>query len=56
MTASVTIAVVGAGYWGKNLVRNFYDLKALKTICDSNTESLKRFERQYQGVKTSFLL
>lgn len=28
------IAVVGAGYWGKNLVRNFYQLGALKTICD----------------------
>jgi len=28
------IAVIGAGYWGKNLVRNFYQLGVLKTICD----------------------
>jgi UDP-2-acetamido-3-amino-2,3-dideoxy-glucuronate N-acetyltransferase len=28
------VAVIGAGYWGKNLVRNFYQLGVLKTICD----------------------
>jgi len=28
------IAVIGAGYWGKNLVRNFHQLGVLKTICD----------------------
>jgi UDP-2-acetamido-3-amino-2,3-dideoxy-glucuronate N-acetyltransferase len=30
------IAVVGSGYWGKNLVRNFFDLGALHTVCDEN--------------------
>ena len=29
------VAVVGMGYWGKNLVRNFYELDALAAICDS---------------------
>jgi UDP-2-acetamido-3-amino-2,3-dideoxy-glucuronate N-acetyltransferase len=28
------IAIIGAGYWGKNLGRNFYQLVVLKTICD----------------------
>lgn len=28
------IAVIGAGYWGRNLVRNFHQLGVLKTICD----------------------
>ena len=28
------LAVIGAGYWGKNLVRNFHQLGVLKTICD----------------------
>jgi predicted dehydrogenase len=28
------IAVVGCGYWGKNLVRNFRELGALRLICD----------------------
>jgi UDP-2-acetamido-3-amino-2,3-dideoxy-glucuronate N-acetyltransferase len=35
-----TIAVVGAGYWGKNLVRNFADLGALHTVCDRDARSL----------------
>jgi len=28
------IAVIGCGYWGKNLVRNFYQLDVLHTVCD----------------------
>lgn len=28
------IAVIGCGYWGKNLVRNFQQLGALHSICD----------------------
>ena len=31
---STNVAVLGCGYWGKNLVRNFRDLGALKLICD----------------------
>ena len=51
-----SIAVVGCGYWGKNLVRNFAELGALHTICDSSPEVLSRFEALYPGVKkeTSF--
>ncbi|MGE3540310.1 MAG: Gfo/Idh/MocA family protein [Candidatus Tectimicrobiota bacterium] len=28
------VAVIGCGYWGKNLVRNFRDLGALAMVCD----------------------
>jgi UDP-2-acetamido-3-amino-2,3-dideoxy-glucuronate N-acetyltransferase len=28
------IAVLGCGYWGKNLVRNFHALEALEMVCD----------------------
>lgn len=28
------IAVVGAGYWGQNLIRNLQGLKSLKSVCD----------------------
>lgn len=31
----MSIAVVGCGYWGKNLVRNFNELGALQMICDA---------------------
>ena len=29
-----SVAVIGCGYWGKNIVRNFYQLGALHTVCD----------------------
>ena len=28
---NIAIAVIGSGYWGKNLVRNFYDLGLRQT-------------------------
>ena len=45
------IAVVGAGYWGKNLVRNFYELGALHTICDADKDLVDKYESQFSGVK-----
>ncbi len=50
---SSNIAVIGSGYWGKNLVRNFNTLKALHTICDTNMATLKSFEEQYPGINTA---
>ena len=46
------ISVVGGGYWGKNLVRNFYELKALYAICDIDDDKLKSFKEKYHNVKT----
>jgi UDP-2-acetamido-3-amino-2,3-dideoxy-glucuronate N-acetyltransferase len=45
------IAVIGAGYWGKNLVRNFHSLNALGAICDSDRERLESFRQQYPTVR-----
>ena len=41
------IAVVGAGYWGKNLVRNYNELGVLHTVCDSNTSTLRSLQEKY---------
>lgn len=46
------VAVVGAGYWGKNLIRNFHSLNALGAICDSDSERLEAFKQQYPSSKT----
>jgi len=46
------IAVVGSGYWGKNLVRNFHQLGALRLICDKNETLLEHFKQQYPDVET----
>src|SRR5207248_1597483 len=44
------VAVVGAGYWGKNLARNFNSLGALRTICDSSREALNEYGADYSLV------
>lgn len=49
----MNIAVIGSGYWGKNLVRNFSKLKALSVVCDKNEKTLKEIKAQYPGVKTT---
>jgi UDP-2-acetamido-3-amino-2,3-dideoxy-glucuronate N-acetyltransferase len=46
------VAVVGAGYWGKNLVRNFAGLGALSAVCDSNTDTLRALGEQYPQCRT----
>lgn len=43
-------ALVGAGYWGKNLARNLYELGALHTICDSSLATLGAYGEAYHGV------
>ena len=49
---ALTVAVIGAGYWGKNLVRNFHSLSALGAVCDSDLERLQSFKQQYPSAKT----
>jgi UDP-2-acetamido-3-amino-2,3-dideoxy-glucuronate N-acetyltransferase len=47
-----SIAVIGSGYWGKNLVRNYHQLGALQLICDKNEMVLENFQQQYPEVET----
>jgi UDP-2-acetamido-3-amino-2,3-dideoxy-glucuronate N-acetyltransferase len=47
----VNVAVAGMGYWGKNLVRNFYELGALAAVCDSNAAVEKSCADQYKNVR-----
>jgi UDP-2-acetamido-3-amino-2,3-dideoxy-glucuronate N-acetyltransferase len=46
------VAVVGSGYWGKNLVRVFHELGALKRVCDISPESRTAIEEKY-GIPTT---
>jgi UDP-2-acetamido-3-amino-2,3-dideoxy-glucuronate N-acetyltransferase len=46
------VAIVGSGYWGKNLVRNFHDLGALQLVCDKNESILADFKNKYQNLET----
>lgn len=53
---TTNIAVIGTGYWGKNLVRNFDELGVLHTICDNDFATLRSFQTRYPKkiFQTSF--
>lgn len=45
------IAVIGCGVWGRNIVRNFYNLGVLEIVCDIDEDNLQKVTEQYPGVK-----
>lgn len=47
------IAVIGCGVWGRNIVRNFYNLNVLDIVCDLDESNLEKVKEQYPGVKTT---
>jgi UDP-2-acetamido-3-amino-2,3-dideoxy-glucuronate N-acetyltransferase len=46
------VAVVGCGYWGKNLVRNFSELQSLAAICDSDAARLQELRQSFSVPAT----
>ena len=53
MAKQTKIGVVGCGYWGPNLIRNFSSLSGcnLMTICDISEERLKHLASLHPGVR-----
>jgi UDP-2-acetamido-3-amino-2,3-dideoxy-glucuronate N-acetyltransferase len=47
------IAVIGCGYWGKNVVRTFHNLGALRCVCDVRPQVLDAAREQYSVQTTS---
>ena len=47
MTSPPRVAVVGCGYWGKNLVRNFAELGALAAVSDREPGTAAAAAQQY---------
>ncbi len=49
------IGVIGCGYWGPNLIRNFYALPncRVKTVCDKEENRLAYIANLYPGINTS---
>jgi UDP-2-acetamido-3-amino-2,3-dideoxy-glucuronate N-acetyltransferase len=47
----MSVAVLGAGRWGENLVRNFYQLEALGAICDVSELRLQQLSSTYPGIR-----
>lgn len=47
------IAVIGCGVWGRNIVRNFYNLNVLDTVCDIDDENLNKVMQEYPGINVT---
>lgn len=49
----VRVAVVGYGYWGPNLVRNFFETPGatLAAVCEANADRLALVGRRFPGVR-----
>jgi len=54
MKGPLSVGVVGCGYWGPNLVRNFRKIPncTVKAICDMNQERLGHLQSLYPEVQT----
>ena len=45
------ISLIGAGYWGKNLLRNFYELGNLKNVVELDPEIIALRKKDYPDVE-----
>lgn len=48
----INIGIIGFGYWGPNIVRNFNNLEGatVLSICDGNQDALKRASKAYPSI------
>ena len=49
---TISVGVVGCGYWGPNLIRNFAENEgaALRWVCDKDARHLSKVARRYPGA------
>jgi UDP-2-acetamido-3-amino-2,3-dideoxy-glucuronate N-acetyltransferase len=50
-TVEKFIGLIGLGYWGKNILRNLYDLGAIRSACDNNPETIIERRLKFPGLK-----
>ena len=50
-TSNKCIGIIGLGHWGKNLLRNLYELNALHSACDTDIDILEQRKKQFPDVK-----
>jgi predicted dehydrogenase len=51
----IRIGVIGYGYWGPHLARNFHNLDGcdVTVVCDKNAEALRRAKQAYPSVQVT---
>lgn len=45
------VGLIGAGYWGKNILRNLYQMGVLVVCCDSDEKILNQAKKYFPGLK-----
>ncbi|NIS77726.1 MAG: Gfo/Idh/MocA family oxidoreductase, partial [Deltaproteobacteria bacterium] len=55
MQKTINVGVVGCGYWGPNLIRNFRAQAGcdVKRVCDLDVERLRHMKNLYPEVETT---
>jgi predicted dehydrogenase len=55
MSSKVSVAVVGLGYWGPNIVRNLVELPGAEVavVCDQRQDSLDKISAKYPFIPTT---
>ena len=51
----IRVGVIGYGYWGPNVVRNFFavDQTRVEMLCDTNPSALARAKKNYPGLEVT---
>jgi UDP-2-acetamido-3-amino-2,3-dideoxy-glucuronate N-acetyltransferase len=49
--AKVRVGLVGLGYWGKNILRNFAEMGVLEVACDADSATVRDKQSQYPVVR-----
>jgi predicted dehydrogenase len=52
---TLRVGVIGYGYWGPNIVRNFHgqDRSRVVAVCDKSAKSLDRVRHAFPGIRTT---
>src|SRR5260370_42197669 len=55
MRSEIGVGIVGAGYWGQNLIRNFWDTEEgrLISVCDTDSGTLSKALRRYPTIEVT---
>ena len=51
----IRVGVIGYGYWGPNIVRNFHGQEntRVEMLCDKNMDALARAKRSYPSIEVT---
>lgn len=49
----LNVGIIGCGYWGPNLLRNFYQLEGctVRKVCDVDSKRLSHMQKLYPGIE-----